>query len=562
MGNDNASHSSSSEGQDNDGSADEIQHYAGRWVAKIGDEIVGQGGTPEQAIGLAKTARFKESPQVEYIPSQVPLAFTQILNRVRAALPKDQQAYLVGGAVRDALMGRPIKDLDFVVQDRAINVARGVANRLGGAFYPLDVEHDTGRVILSLANAEKFILDFSVQRGPDLSSDLLSRDFTINAIAVDVHDPQVTYDPLGGVVDLKDKIIRSCTSTSIQEDPLRILRGIRLAAMGDFHIQPTTVELMRAGISGLETVSNERIRDEFFHILTERIPQTSLRALEMLGVIEQLFPELQLLKGVTQSAPHFEDVWAHTLRVIDRLGMIVALLSPQHDEELASSYSGGMVALKLGRFRNQINQHLNSQIVPDRSLRSLLWMSALYHDVGKPFTRTVAVDGRIRFIGHERCSAELVSERAREFRLSRRENDRLVVVAKNHLRPILLAQTSKMPTKKAVYRFFRDTGVAGVDVCLLALADTWATFGPALSEDVWSHQLDVVKILLEAWWERAEDSIAPPVLVNGHDLIERLGLEPGPQIGQLLVEIREAQVVGEIKTKEDAITFAQSRLKV
>lgn len=562
MGNDSASHPPSSEGQDNDGYADELRHYAGRWVAKIGDEIVGQGGTPEQAIGLAKTARFKESPQVVYVPSQVPLAFAQILNRVRDALPNDQQAYLVGGAVRDALMGRPNKDLDFVVRDRAINVARGVANRLGGAFYPLDVEHDTGRVILRLENGEKFILDFSVQRGPDLTSDLMARDFTINAIAVDVNDPQVTYDPLGGVIDLKDKIIRSCTSTSIQEDPLRILRGIRLAAMGDFHIQPTTLELMRAGISGLETVSNERIRDEFFHILTERIPHTSLRALEMLGVVEQLFPELQLLKGVTQSAPHFENVWAHTLRVIDRLGMIVALLSPQHDEELTSSYAGGMVALKLGRFRNQINQHLNSQIVPDRSLRSLLWMSALYHDVGKSFTRAVAENGRIRFIGHERCSAELVSERAREFRLSRRENDRLVVVAKNHLRPILLAQTSNMPTKRAVYRFFRDTGVAGVDVCLLALADTWATFGPALSEHVWTHQLDVVKILLEAWWERAEYSISPPVLVNGQDLIDRLGLEPGPQIGQLLAEIREAQVVGEINNKEDAITFAQSRLKV
>ena len=562
MSNDNAVHPRSSEGQDNDVSADDIRHYAGRWVVRVGDDIVGQGGTPEQALGLAKTARFKESLQVEYVPPQVPLAFTQILNRVCDALPNDQQAYLVGGAVRDALMGRPITDLDFVVPDRAITVARMVANRLGGAFYPLDVEHDTGRVILSLANAEKFVIDFSVQRGPDLASDLKARDFTINAIAVDVNDPQVTYDPLGGVVDLKNKIIRSCTSTSFQEDPLRILRGIRFAAMGDFHIQSTTVALMRASTSRLEGVSPERIRDEFFRILTGRIPHTSLRALDMLGVVEQLFPELQLLKDVTQSTPHFEDVWSHTLRVMDRLGMILALLSPEHDEELASSYAGGVVALKLGRFRTQIYQHLNSQLVPDRSLWNLLWMSALYHDVGKPFTRTVTGDGRIRFIGHERCSAELVSERAREFRLSRRENERLVVVAKNHLRPILLAQTPDMPTKKAVYRFFRDTGVAGVDVCLLALADTWATYGPALSEDVWTHQLDVVKILLEAWWERTEDSIAPPMMVNGQDLIDGLGLEPGPQIGQLLAEIREAQVVGEINNKADALTFAQSRLKV
>lgn len=562
MSNNNAVHPHSTEGQDDNGLADSFRHYAGRWIVRVGNDIVGQGGTPEQAIGIAKTARFKESLQVEYVPLQVPLAFTQILNRVRDALPNAQEAYLVGGAVRDALMGRPIKDLDIVVPERAITLARRVANRLDGAFYPLDVEHDTGRVILKPGNAETFIVDFSVQRGPDLTSDLLARDFTINAIAVDVNDPQVTFDPLGGVVDLKNKTIRSCTSTSFQEDPLRILRGIRFAAMGDFHIQPATLALMRASTFKLVEVSPERVRDEFFRILSGRIPHTSLRAMDMLGIIDQLFPELQLLKGVTQSAPHFEDVWSHTLRVIDRLGMIVALLSPQHDEELASSFASGMVAYKLGRFRTQINQHLNSQLVADRSLRSLLWMSALYHDVGKPFTRTVAEDGRVRFISHEICSAELVSERAREFRLSRRENDRLTVVAKNHLRPILLAQTSNMASKKAIYRFFRDTGAAGVDVCLLALADTWATFGPALSEDIWSHQLDVVKNLLESWWERVEDNIAPPILVNGQDLIDRLGLEPGPQIGRLLAEIREAQVIGEIKNKADALTFAKSRLKV
>lgn len=559
MSNNDTDHPRSSNRKDKGELPDALQPYAGRWVAFVGDKIVGQGGTPEQAFSLAKTVRFKESFLVEYVPPQTPLTFSPILNRICEALPHGQEAYLVGGAVRDALMGRQIKDLDFVVPVGAITIARGVANRLGGAFYPLDAEHDTGRVILSLENSEKFVIDFSVQRGPDLTSDLLARDFTINAIAVDVNEPQVTYDPLGGVVDLKNKIIRSCTSTSFQEDPLRILRGVRLAAMGDFHIQPSTLAMMRASTSMLGGVSPERIRDEFLRILTGRIPHIALRALDMLGVIEQLFPELQVLKGVTQSSPHHEDVWAHTLHVIERLKMILALLSPEHNEELASSFAGGMVTLTLGRFRDQINKHLNTAIVPDRSSGSMLWISALYHDVGKPFTRTVAKDGRIRFIGHERCSADLVVERSREFRLSRRETDRLVVVAKNHLRPILLAMTPKGPTKKAVYRFFRDTGVAGVDICLLALADTWATYGPALLEDVWTRQLDVVRILLEAWWEKAEDSISPPMLVNGRELIHELGLEPGPQIGRLLAEIKEAQVLGEIKNREDAVKFARSR---
>ena len=166
MSNNDTDHPRSSTRKDKGEFPDTLQPYAGRWVAFVGDKIVGQGGTPEQAFSLAKTARFKESFLVEYVPPQTPLTFTPVLNQIRKALPHDQEAYLVGGAVRDALMGCQIRDLDIVVPFGAITIARRVANRLGGAFYPLDTEHDTGRVLLSLDNSEKFVIDFFMDEYP------------------------------------------------------------------------------------------------------------------------------------------------------------------------------------------------------------------------------------------------------------------------------------------------------------------------------------------------------------------------------------------------------------
>lgn len=499
----------------------------------------------------------------------IPLVFADIVERVRQLLPEDLPVYLVGGAVRDALRGRPAHDLDFVLEKGVLNLARQTANALrreedwGVAYYPLDVERETARVIIIPPGGKRTILDFATFRGPDLLSDLRARDFTINAMAVSVQQLQSLIDPLGGAADLKNKRLRACSEAAFEDDPLRIIRGVRIAARLGLFIVPETRRLMRQAVPGLERVSPERRRDELFRILESPQPAAGIRLLDALGALEYVLPELVHLKNVTQSPPHINDVWNHTLSVVQHLGDILRVLAPQYDPDQAASLMLGLISLRLGRYRQLLKDHLEASFTPERKASSLLVLAGLYHDIGKPATRSVEASPegeRIRFLGHEQVGADLAAARAAALRLSNEETGRLQTIVRHHMRPLLLAQSGEMPTKRATYRFFRDTGEAGVDICLLSLADVLATYGPTLSPQVWAHHLDVIRVLFEAWWERPEESVLPPPLIDGKDLLGHFNLQPGPLIGKLLEAIREAQATGEVQDRQQALRFARDWL--
>ena len=543
-----------------DQGGDDLSMYASRWVACLGERVVGQGGTPEQALRAAQASRFKETPRVFYVPTAQPLIFHPIFDRILPALPPGIPVYLVGGAVRDAILKHPTHDLDFVLPADALQVARQVANAIGGAFYPLDEERNYGRVIFTEADGTRLVLDFSIYQGPDLESDLRGRDFTVNAMAVEARQPQALFDPLGGAADLHARQLRACSANAFIADPVRILRGIRLAAAFDFHIQPDSRQLMRQATHLLPRVSPERLRDELFRILDGPRPAAALRGLDILGVLPFVLPELSALKGVDQPSPHIHDAWNHTLDVLNKFQSVLDVLGRQPDPEIAASLQMGQISLRLGRYREQIEAHLAAALTQERSLRALLTLAALYHDIGKPETHTADEEGRIRFLDHDQVGAQIASRRVHALQLSNSEITRLKTVVRYHMRPLLLANSGHPPSRRAIYRFFRDAGPAGVDLCLLSLADVLATYGPTLPQDLWANHIEVVRTLLSAWWERPSESISPPLLVTGHDLISELGLSPGPLIGQLLEAIREAQAVGQIQDRAGALSFARSYL--
>ena len=203
--------------------------YAGRWVARLRGRIIAQGDTPEQALHAAQLSRHKEKPEIVYMP--VPFSYSPLIDKVREILP-DQEIYLVGGAMRDMLLGRSSHDLDFALPANGISLARRVANALKADFLALDQERDTGRVIFTEADGTRTFLDFATYRGRDLKEDLHARDFTINAIAFDLRT-RTLLDPLNGTSDLRAKIIRACSSTSFSgslecSGMRRILRGRRV----------------------------------------------------------------------------------------------------------------------------------------------------------------------------------------------------------------------------------------------------------------------------------------------------------------------------------------------
>jgi tRNA nucleotidyltransferase/poly(A) polymerase len=536
--------------------------YAGRWVARLRGKIIAQGSTPEEARRAAQTHRHKESPEIVFMPA--PFSFSPLMASVQEALPPGQEIYLVGGAVRDALLGRESHDLDFAVPVGGIKLARRIADTLKGAFYALDQERDTGRVVLMREDGARTILDFATYRGTDIEADLRDRDFTINAIAFDL-STEAIFDPLSGGNDLRARVIRACTPQSLSDDPVRVLRAIRLAAGLGFQIDVETRQQMKQAAGGLRSVSPERLRDELFRILEGPQPGTAIRALGILDVLPHILPELPALKGVEQPRPHVYDVWAHTIAVLNQLEDILAALAPGYDPESTDDLFTGLLVMRLGRYREQFAAHFANTLNTDRSVRALLFFAALYHDVAKPACKTTAEDGRNRFWGHEEKGAEMTAARANALHLSNDEIHRLRLVIQHHMRIHFysnrLASEQKTPSRKAIYRFFRDAGGAGVDLALLALADTRATYAHTLTQDIWTAELDICRILLENYWENPMESISPPRLLGGNELMNEFELKPGPRVGEILEALREAQATGKVSTREEALNFARNWLK-
>ena len=519
-------------------------------------------GSPECVAGSSHKGERLNKEKLEIIYMPIPVSQSPLMDKVRDVLP-DQEIYLVGGAVRDMFLNRLSRDLDFALPSNGISTARKVANSLKADFMVLDDERDTGRVIFTDADGTRTLLDFAVYRGSNLEEDLRNRDFTINAIAYDVHT-QAIHDPLNGASDLRAKLIRACSPTSIADDPVRILRAIRQAAAFECKIEIETRKSMKQHAQLLVNTSPERKRDEVFKILEGPKPDAAMRALEMLGIFPYLLPELPAMKGVEQTAPHIYDVWEHTLSVLGNLESILVALRVGYSAEDTKDMITGLLTLRIGRFREQFAEHFAKSLNTDRSMRSALFFAALYHDVQKPATKSVDESGRIRFFDHDIQGAEVASKRGQAFNLSNDEIEHIERIIKLHMRfhffTSRLEGDKQEPSRKAIYRFFREAGEAGVDLVLLGLADLRGTQGHSLFQETWIAALDIARILLENYWEKPQETVAPPRLLDGNELMKELNIQPGRIVGQLLEAIREGQATGKISTRDEAIRYAQEEM--
>lgn len=469
-------------------------------------------------------------------------------------LARDRQIWLVGGALRDHLLKRGTLDADFAVVGDARRLARRAADTFGGDYYDLDRERGAGRVLLDRGSQSAWVLDFASLRGGSIEQDLRARDFTVNALALDLAKPDRLVDPTGGLADLKAGVLRACSEQAIADDPVRALRGVRLASDLGFHIEAGTLHQIREAAPSISSISPERVRDELFRILGGRDPAAALRTLDHVGLLSSLLPELTALKDVEQSPPHAFDAFQHSLAVLGNLTRLVTVLGSSHDPEAASMMTMAEVSLKLGRFRLVVTEHLSASPTPGRQARQLLYLSALYHDVGKAHTGILDEDGRISFGGHEALSAQMMLARAGQLRLSTRETGRLETIVRYHHLPADLDRAGKID-RSMIYRYFEKTGEAGIDIGLLSLADRLGMYLPPIPQDVWRRRVELVRGLFEAYFEG--DWLNPPRILAGDELADILGVEPGPELGRLLGLVREAQATGEVKTRDQAIALAR-----
>jgi poly(A) polymerase len=454
------------------------------------------------------------------------------------------RSYLVGGFVRDLLLGRETADIDIAVSQDGVEIAQKVADALDGKFVLLDKVNRVGRVIVGKEARRE--LDFSTFQG-SIEGDLAERDFTIDAIAVDPgelnKDVHLIY-PINGRADLKEGIIRAVSETAFQSDAARLLRAVRLAAELGFSVDRQTETLIRENCHLIAGVAGERIREELLRLLAAPNCGRFLPYLDELGLLTAIIPELAEAKGVEQPKEHFWDVFDHSLETVIAVDFILRQGGWQYagDEVLAATPWSELLA-----------QHFSREVSHGSTRRSLLKLAALLHDVAKPQTKAIAQDGRMRFLGHGKLGAEVAVGILERLRFSSKEIKLVEVMVREHLRPGQMSQQG-LPTHRAIYRYFRDTEGAGIDILFLSLADHLASRGPNLELEGYKEHARMVEYVLTQHLEQ-ERVTTPPKLVSGHDLINTFDLSPGPKIGKLLEAVREAQASGEITTREEALAY-------
>ena len=463
-------------------------------------------------------------------------------------------AYLVGGVVRDALLGRQTGDLDLAVADETRGVGAEIAELLGARSVVLDQASNLVRVV-SPGNGAGPVIDLNpIQEG--ILSDLSRRDFTLDAMAVSLseawaHGNQLRLiDPHHGTRDLQAGVIRALSPSVFTADAARLLRAPRLAAQLHFSIAEETADSIRGHAPLLTTVAPERVRDEFLKLLAEPYTAASLRLLDGLGLLDQILPELAAARGVTQPKEHHWDVYEHS---IETAGQVDRLLSRSHLQ------ADGLVAETMPRFED-MDAYFSQQAGDGHTRLTMLKLAGLLHDIAKPATRKVDSSGRIRFLGHDRRGAQISTQVLDRLRFSRRGADLVSHMVEHHLRPSQMAQGTDLPTSRAVYRYFRDVGDAAIDTLYLNMADYLAARGPQLRRQEWAHHCGIIEHILRG-------GLAPraaehrPRLIDGHDIKKTFSLPPGPTIGRLLELVRESQATGEIVSREQAIQMVRSILE-
>jgi poly(A) polymerase len=461
--------------------------------------------------------------------------------RVRAAREAlaGVEAWIVGGTVRDALLGRPVVDLDLAVAGDPQPAARAIAEAVSGHVFRLSEQFGAWRVH---ARDDRFTFDVSPLQGATLEEDLGRRDFAANAVAVPLAGGE-PVDPTGGIPDIEARVLRvlggdTPETSSYGLDALRPLRLARLATELGFTPDERTERLTLEAAHAVTLASPERIFAELRRLMVADRAVEGLRLADRLGLIAAILPEVAALHGVEQSQFHHLDVYGHTIEVLREQVAI--------ERDAASVFGPGLAA----RLDAVLAEPLADELTRAQALR----FAALLHDIAKPATRRELEDGRVSFIGHDKVGEEVISAICRRLRASERLREFLGAIARHHLRLGFLVHERPL-SRAAIYRYLSTCSPVEIEVTVLSCADRLATRGRNAERAIELH-IDLARELLEAALDwRA--SGPPKPAVKGNRLAKELGIEHGPELGELLGALAEARYTGEATTPEEAVAYAR-----
>jgi len=459
------------------------------------------------------------------------LASAPVVEAARRALQGGDPAWIVGGAVRDAVLDREVTDLDLAVAGDPGTAARAIAKEIGEHAFELSAEFGTWRVA---APGHGWQIDVTALRGEGIESDLAGRDFTVGAVAVPLAGGE-PIDPYAGLVDLADKRLRAVGEASFADDPLRLLRAARLAAELELEIEPRTVALARAAASRAADPAGERQLAELRQLMGGPDPLRGLRLLAELDLTAIVLPEVEELRGVEQGPNHHLDVYDHTIAVLEH-----TLEVERELDRFAGECAAEVAAL------------LDEQLADEMTRRTALRFGALFHDIAKPATRAER-DGFVGFRGHDQLGAEVIGGICGRLRASRKLTQYLQGLALHHLRLGFLIPEMPLSPRR-IHAYLRATEPVTVDVTLLTVADRLSARGkgPIASPEMVSAHLQLAREMIAAGldWRREGP---PEPLLRGDEVAAELGIQPSPELGSALAELEAAQYAGEVTDRAGAI---------
>lgn len=442
----------------------------------------------------------------------------------------DEEIYLVGGALRDFYLGKENFDKDIILKNNPAIFAKKLAESLEATFIELDGENEIYRIMLE----DKInYIDVAKMIGNSIEQDLKRRDLTINSIALNLKTFKI-IDVTGGIDDLKNKKIRHISEKNFTDDPLRLLRVYRFAAVLGFEIDEETTQLVKKHATKIHHSAAERINYELLKLFSGEYSDKALLDMDKTGLLTEILPVSEDLKMVPPNLHHHLDLFCHSVEIVKQIQQIYENNTPEVKSHLEKMDFGGITRLA----------HLK--------------LAGFLHDIGKPSTWTIEPDtGKHRFIKHDDVGSKMGVNVLKKLKFSKKQIDYITKMIKYHIYPSHVVQAPDI-TDKIYMRLIRKMENEVMDVIILAMADRYSARGEEISEEIVQNNINSLQKLLD-FYLSAKDNLKPlPKLLSGEEIMEILNLKPSKELGNIIAELKEAQISGDINTKEEALDFVKS----
>lgn len=454
--------------------------------------------------------------------------YNALFRVIRKVVPGSMKIYLVGGAVRDIILNRKIRDFDFTVEGLVRPIGKHIAHELNGAYYVLDDEREMVRVIIEDEQMGEFDIDIALLSGESIEDDLRERDFTFNAMAIEIADEPVFIDPLGGTDDLENKRLRMCSPDSLESDPMRALRAIRMNLEFGMEGDDELIAAMKKATTKLSESSMERYRDELFKIIRLYNNGKAVQLMRKFNYFDYLFPD-------SHSDISVDDI--HYIENTDRiLRMVFANGEYQEPSDDYSAYASS----RLGNYKEAIKEFLSKPL-------------ALYHNrqMLTAFAAIVETAADDKKIIKSWCSRLTFSSAEMNFTQN-------IIQSHAFLNTVGNLQSFG---DVDIYRYFRQFREGGLSGAILFLAEGYSQQNVPEAYKNWCDKVVFVQDLITAYFTRYMEVIDPKPFLSGNDIQTLIDVPAGPIIGYVKNALIEAQIRGSVKNVGEAELFIKQQAK-